>query len=90
MIPPQIAQARALGLVVEGERMFNWFDHYQTTIVGLLGFSGVILTLWWTARLARIAREEAIVACSNWPPAAARSSLHRPRFLGGAICMATG
>ncbi len=40
--------------------MFNWLDHYQTTIVGVLGFSGVILTLWWTARLARITREEAI------------------------------
>jgi len=33
---------------------------FQSGIVGLLGFSGVIITLWWNARLARNAREQQI------------------------------
>ncbi len=37
----------------------TFFTKYQTFLVGLLGFLGVMATLWWNARLARVARIEA-------------------------------
>lgn len=36
------------------------FSRYQTFFVGLLGFLGVMATLWWNARLARAARTATI------------------------------
>jgi hypothetical protein len=39
----------------------TWMDmlaKFQSGLVGLLGFFGVMMTLWWNARLARQARQE--------------------------------
>jgi len=38
----------------------DFFARYQTFIVGVLGFTGVMLTLWWNARQARRQREAVI------------------------------
>lgn len=38
----------------------TFFTKYQTFLVGLLGFLGVMATLWWNARQARAAREETV------------------------------
>lgn len=37
--------------------MYAVLKDFQSGMVGVLGFTGVMLTLWWNARLARIARE---------------------------------
>jgi hypothetical protein len=40
--------------------LYEVIKEFQSGIVGLLGFCGVILTMAWNARLARTARQEAI------------------------------
>ncbi|MAZ02539.1 MAG: hypothetical protein CMN56_05315 [Sneathiella sp.] len=40
--------------------MWDFLKDFQTGIVGILGFAGVILTLWWNARLQRKSREHEI------------------------------
>jgi hypothetical protein len=42
------------------DEVLRVLQQFQTAIVGIIGFTGVILTLWWNARLARNVRTEAI------------------------------
>jgi hypothetical protein len=39
--------------------MLDSLKGLQSALVGFLGFSGVMVTLWWNARLARLGREAA-------------------------------
>jgi hypothetical protein len=44
----------------EDRVLYNILKDFQSGIVGILGFAGVIITLWWNAHLARISRVQQI------------------------------
>src|SRR5262249_34672253 len=58
----------------EEEIMFyNIVKDFQSGIVGILGFIGVIITLWWNAHVAAVARNEQFHDAQVTP----QSALHR-------------